>query len=126
MNRSRTARTWIAILSLVSFAVPAVGAHLHLCLDGSAARTSVHVAEVGGLHSQSDDSGHNDVDVGLGLDTLAKKVGSTPDSLKVLPTAPALFERPLSVTIELVRATYTPIVSSVYYRIAPPPRGPPV
>jgi hypothetical protein len=126
MIRSRTARSWIALLALASFAVPAVGAHLHLCLDGSEAPTSVHVAEVGGLHSQSEDSGHHDVDVGLGLETLAKKGGSAPDALKVLPTAPVLYVRPLAVAIGVVRATPTPSVRSVHYRIAPPPRGPPV
>jgi hypothetical protein len=126
MIRSRTARSWIALLALASFAVPAIGAHLHLCLDGTEAPTSVHVAEVGGLHSQSEDAGHHDIDVGLGLETLAKKVGSAPDALKVLPTAPVRFVRPLAVAIGLVRVTPTPSVRSIHYRIAPPPRGPPV
>ena len=126
MIRSRTARSWIALLALASFAVPAIGAHLHLCLDGAEAPTSVHVAEVGGHHSQSDSSGHHDVDVGLDREALAKKVGSAPDALKVLPTAPLLFVRPLAIAIDLSRATPSPIVRSVHYRIAPPPRGPPV
>lgn len=126
MIRSRTARSWIALLALASFAVPAFGAHLHLCLDGSEAPTSVHVAEVGGLHSQSEGNGHHDIDVRLGLETLAKKVGSAPDALKLLPTAPILFVRPLSIAIGFVRAPPTPKVRSVHCRIAPPPRGPPV
>lgn len=123
---SRSARSWIALLALASFAVPAIGAHLHLCLDGSEASTSVHIAEVGGFHSQSEDSAHHDVDVGLDREALAKKVGSSPDALKVLPTAPLLFVRPLAIAIDLSRTTPSPIVRSVHYRIAPPPRGPPV
>lgn len=126
MIRSRSARSWIALLALASFAVPALGAHLHLCLDGSEAPTSVHVAEVGGLHSQAEDSAHHDVDVGLDREALAKKGGATLDALKVLPTAPLLFVRPLAVAIDLSRTTPSPIVRSVHYRIAPPPRGPPV
>jgi hypothetical protein len=126
MIRSRSARSWIALLALASFAVPAIAAHLHLCLDGSDAPTSVHVAEVGGLHSQSDGSGHHDFDVNLDREAVAKKVGSAPDFLKVLPTAPVLFVRPLAIAIALSRATPSPIVRSVHYRIAPPPRGPPV
>jgi hypothetical protein len=126
MIRYRSARSWIALLALASFAVPAFAAHLHLCLDGSEASTSVHVAEVGGYHSQPEDSGHYDIDVGLDREALAKKVGSGPDSLKVLPTAPVLFLRPVAFVIDLLRATPSPVVRSVHYRIAPPPRGPPV
>lgn len=126
MIRSRSARSWIALLALLSFAVPAIGAHLHLCFDGSEAATSVHVAEVAGHHAQREDAAHHDVDVGLDREALAKKAGFALDALKVLPTSPVLYVRPLAVAIDLSRATPSPIVRSVHYRIAPPPRGPPV
>ncbi len=126
MIRSRSARSWIALLALASFAVPAIGAHLHLCFDGSEVPTSVHVAEVGGHHSQTEDAEHHDVDVGLDREALAKKAGLGPDPLKILPTTPVLYVRPLAVIVGIVHTTPAPVVHSVHHRISPPLRGPPV
>lgn len=128
MVRSGTLRFWIALMALASFAVPAIGAHLHLCLDGAGTEppASVHIADVGGLHPESADSGHDDVDLSLGPEALVKKFGAAPDGQNVLPSSPVLFVRPVATVRDLQRGTSTPIVRTVQHRILPPLRAPPV
>jgi hypothetical protein len=121
-------RSWIALLALASFAVPAIGAHLHLCLDGAGTEppTSVHVADISAHHSENAASDHHDVDVSLDREALAKKSGSPQDAGKFLPAAPVLFVRPVALTVDLPRGPPASIVRAVPYRILPPLRAPPV
>lgn len=126
--RSRSVRSWIALLALASFAVPAIGAHLHLCLDGAGSEppASVHVSDVGSHHPESADSDHNDVDLSLDREAMVKKGGASPDAQKFLPTAPVSSARPVTVAGDLPRGPPAPIVHTVQYRILPPLRAPPV
>lgn len=128
MIRSRSVRSWIALLALASFAVPAIGAHLHLCLDraGNEPPASVHVADVGGHHPESADSDHHDVDVSLDREAMVKKAGASPDAHKFLPTAPVPPARPVTTASDLPRGPPAPIVHTVQRRILPPLRAPPV
>jgi hypothetical protein len=128
MIRSRSMRSWIALLALASFAVPAIGAHLHLCLDGAGTEppTSFHVADIGAHHPENAASDHHDVDVSLDREALAKKSGASPDAEKFLPAAPLMFVRPVATTVDLPRRLPATIVRAVPYRILPPLRAPPV
>lgn len=113
---------------LASFAVPAIGAHLHLCLDGAGTEplASVHIADVSGLHPESADSGHDDVDLSLGPEALFKKFGAEPDGQNVLPSVRVLLVRPVTTVGDPQRRTSTRIVRAVQHRILPPLRAPPV
>jgi len=128
MIRSNSWRSWIALLALASFAVPAIGAHLHLCLDGAGTEppASVHVADVGGHHPESADSDHHDVDVSLDREAMVKKVGVSPDAHKILPTAPVPSVQPVTTAGGIPRGPPAPIVHTIQHRILPPLRAPPV
>ena len=128
MILSRSVRSWIALLALVSFAVPAIGAHLHLCLDemGSEPPASLHVSDVGAHHPEDSDLGHRDVDVSLDREALAKKIAASLDVPKVLPAALVLFVEPAAIVVDYPRGPPSPIVSASRYRILPPLRAPPV
>jgi len=128
MIRSRSMRSWIALLALASFAVPAIGAHLHLCLDGAGTEppASVHVADICAHHPENAASDLHDVDVSLDRETLAKKFGGQQDAEKFLPAVPVLFVRPAASIVDLPRGPQATIVRAVPYRILPPLRAPPV
>jgi hypothetical protein len=121
-------RSWIALLALTSFAVPAIGAQLHLCLDGAGTEppTSVHVADISAHHPANTASDHHDVDVSLDREVLAKKSSSPQDAENVLPAAPVLFVRPVASTVDLPRGPPATFVRAAPYRILPPLRAPPV
>ena len=61
------------LLALVLLNTSAFGAHLHLCFDGQEPRSSLHVGEgQQGLHLADSRQKHNDVDVQLTEQALAK------------------------------------------------------
>ncbi len=67
MSRLRSLRSFLGILSLAIVALPASGAHLHVCLDGtdSEPSASVHVGDAG-LHHRGEAGGaHDDVNASL-------------------------------------------------------------
>jgi hypothetical protein len=128
MIRIRSVRSWIALLALAGFAVPATGAHLHLCLDGTGGEppASMHVSDVGGHYQKSGDSDHHDVDVSVDREVLVKKGSVSPDAQKYLPIAPIPSVSPVTTARDYPRGPPAPIVQSIRHWILPPLRAPPV
>lgn len=128
VNRFRTIRSCIALLALAIFAVPASGAHLHLCLDraGSEPPASLHVSDDGTHHSEDANRAHRDVDRSLESEAVAKRVKSSPDVSASLPATQVLYVRRVAVLVEFSRDPRSLIVPVPAYRILPPLRAPPV
>ena len=121
-------RSRIALIALAIFALPASGAHLHLCLDGAGGEppASVHVSDDGGHHAEGADRTHRDVDVSLESEALAKKVGGSPGVPPVLPTTVVLFVLPVAASADFPRDPPSLIVPIPAFRVLPPLRAPPV
>jgi hypothetical protein len=126
MIRSRSVRRSISLLALAFFALPASGAHLHLCLDGAEPPASVHVGDLAIHHVEDSDQFHKDVDADLKSEALAKKARDSFDLPTFASVAPVLFALSVAVPDEFPRTPPTLIVPFPAYRILPPLRAPPV
>lgn len=128
MVRSRSMRSCIVLIALAIFALPVSGAHLHLCLDGTGSEppASVHVSDRGSHHSEEADRAHQDVDVSLESEALAKKARSPSGDAVFLPSALVLFVLPAAGAVDLPRYPSPPIGPIPAFRVLPPLRAPPV
>ena len=128
MVRSRSMRSCIVLIALAIFAIPASGAHLHLCLDGAGGEppASVHVGDGGSHHADDADSAHRDVDVSLESEALAKKVGGSLGVPAALPATVALFVVRVAVPADFPGDPPSLIVPIPAFRVLPPLRAPPV
>ncbi|MEZ5533728.1 MAG: hypothetical protein R3E69_15270 [Steroidobacteraceae bacterium] len=87
MHRFRVVTPLIWILCVAFLAARAGGAHLHLCLDGLEAPVTVHVEGHAGQHEAEEvGTSHNDVDVPIVAEALAKssKALADPEGLALL------------------------------------------
>lgn len=127
MIRARSIRSYFAIFALMIFAVPASGAHLHLCLDGTDSErpASLHLVDDRTHYSEDADRGHLDVDMSLDSEAMAKKVRGSQDVPASLP-ASQLFELRIPVSVEIPADPQSLIVPVSDSRIRPPLRAPPV
>jgi len=132
MIRSRVLlRALMMLVAIAVAAMPASGAHLHLCLDGGEAPASIHLAEDGPHHSESGTDAapdtHNDKDLQLAAPAIAKKADGASDSPTVMAVGFVLFFRmPVSEPTLLSRASDDIVVVPSVHPILPPLRGPPV
>lgn len=114
---------WLLTLLCVTLLAGRVdGAHLHLCLDGQEQSSSVRV----GLDTPSragTQAPHNDRDIAMAADLLAKPGKGDFKQPPALPTA--------EVALLLVTGRYEPVAPAVAAALSassvrlPPPRGPP-
>jgi hypothetical protein len=120
-------RSCVAVITLAFFALPASGAHLHLCLDGMGGEptASVHTSAADILHAEAADPGHDDVEASFKTEALAKKVRSSLELGTPVPAVLALFVLPAAVFIDIPRESITPIAAANPYRVLPPTRAPP-
>lgn len=124
----RTLRQWLVLLFGVAFLnANALGAHLHLCFDGKEPPRSVHVFDGSqGLHHVGATQKHNDIDVKVTDQALAKVIKVTPTSSSpALPPSWNVLEPPLVEAISSV-SDRTETASESVRRLLPPQRGPPV
>ena len=114
-----------ALLGLAFLNANALGAHLHLCFDGLEPVKSVHLFDgVQGIHHAGTTQKHNDIDVKVTDQALAKVIKFAPTS----PALPATWRVPELRLAEAIfqlsdRAEHADL--SVR-RLLPPQRGPPV
>lgn len=118
-------KQWVWVLFGVAFLnANALGAHLHLCLDGKDPRSSLHVLDrPTNLHADASEQ-HNDMDVKLGDQALAKVFKFDPSSAP----PPATWAVPVVTFVEFLASPVERLeqpVSAVRY-LLPPQRGPPV
>ena len=118
-----TPRQWLLTLLCATLLVARMdGAHLHLCLDGQESPSSVHVWPDAPAHADTQ-APHNDVDLALAADSLAKPGKGDVDQPVALP--------PRSLAMVVAATQFGPlIVPSVVFPPAssvllPPLRGPP-
>jgi len=126
-KQSPLARALFALLALAIIAMPLSGAHLHLCFDGSEPPTTFHAVEDSGAdHAPAINGTHNDRDVSLQGQALAKKQDRSVD-LPSLLTATFLFVRlPISAPSPVSDEDVASPVSLRVAHLLPPLRGPPV
>lgn len=121
-----TFKQWLfALLGVVFLNTNAVGAHLHLCFDGSEQPSSLHVLDGPGRdHNAAGSKNHHDVDVELTGQALAKTFKS--DSLS--PALPAFWTAPLVIRATSHALPVDAVISwtSSSRSFLPPLRGPPV
>ena len=110
------------------FAIPASGAHLHLCLDGTGGEppASVHVSDGGRHHAEDADRAHRDVDVSLESEALAKKVGGSLGVPPALLATVVLFVLPIAASADFPRDPPSLVIPIPAFRVLPPLRAPPV
>jgi len=123
-NRSRLL---IATLCVAVVALRVAGLHVHLCMDGSEAPLSIHVADSGVHHLDEADAGkaHADFDMAIASDVVVKKpFGDFDLSLLVAFCALLLF-----VLARLGGRPFFPpfpiCATSARAHLRPPLRGPP-
>ncbi len=120
-------RAWIALLVIAVATMPASGAHLHLCFDGSEAPATVHATEDGAHHSDAGlDGTHNDVDVSLAGVALSKKFDSALDLPGLALLTSVLFHLAVPEAVLAPRELAAPLIIRSVFRILPPSRGPPL
>lgn len=75
MVRSRAfSSVCVTLICLAIFAMPANGAHLHLCLDGNEPPSSLHLTVDADHHNEPGaQATHNDLDVSLRAEATVKK-----------------------------------------------------
>src|SRR5678815_4602595 len=124
MVRTRSMRSCLVLIALAIFAIPASGAHLHLCLDGMGGEppASVHVSDGGNHHAEEAERAHLDVDVSLESEALAKKVGGSFGIPPVLPATVVLFVLPIATSADFPRDPPALIVPIPAFRVLPPLR----
>jgi hypothetical protein len=128
VNRSSTrVRLFVIAICLAVLAPRIVGAHLHLCLDGSEPPLSYHVADSGIHHAEEHGAGesHSDRDMQVGGDVLAKKSTHDQDAA-ALWFVFALLLFLLAPARRIVPTADPPRLRSVFSWLRPPLRGPPV
>lgn len=121
-------RSFLAVLALAIFALPASGAHLHVCVDGADGEppASVHVGDACLHHPGNAGDVHDDMDASLESGAVVKKTRSFLELPACLLPTPVLFMQPVATAVDFPRGHLAPIVSVVAYRILPPLRAPPV
>ncbi len=120
-------RSFLAVLALAIFALPASGAHLHVCLDGADSGPSarVHVGDAGLHHLGEADGTHDDMDASLESGAFVKKIRGFLELPAWLPATPVLFIQPVATAVEFTREPGVRFVFAAPYRILPPLRAPP-
>jgi hypothetical protein len=123
---ARHVRITLALLCAVLLASRIAGAHFHLCFDGSEPPVSLHVVDSATVHSgEHDGISHDDQDVSVGGEYLAKKQGAGSD-LAILALALAFLLCFLPRNASQVPG-YDRTLPARQGRahVLPPPRGPP-
>lgn len=126
MALPRSTRTTLWLMTCVAVLVmPAVGVHMHVCLDGQEPPQSLHWGD-GGVHVDADHTGgsHADVEIALLDEALAKNLASGWD-MPALPETGLLFLPPLlkALAPNHDRASIQPLAREHFFR--PPLRAPP-
>jgi len=120
-------RLWIAIVSVAVLALPVSGAHLHLCFDGNEPAATLHAAEDGVHHDGVGASPvHNDVDVSIANNALAKKFDRTFELPGLIAAAFVIVWIPLSGAAVPPPDRAATLVPHPQLRLLPPLRAPPV
>lgn len=115
----------LAIYALAILALPALGAHLHLCFDGGEPPASLHATYDDVGHSAGAAPSHHDVDVELANTALGKKFTESSDGPAV-PAAALIVLPPPSIEAFVVPQRTDSFVPVAALQLRPPPRGPPV
>lgn len=127
LRDSRLHSPWLLTLLLVMLLVVRVGgAHLHLCFDGGEPPISLHLMDHGLHHGAPGmDAGHQDADVAVADDALAKfaKLGL---DLPVLLLAALLVWSLLQAPRQPAPGYRNPVFFSAAHSLRPPLRGPPL
>jgi hypothetical protein len=125
MTRLRTRRLSALLgLCIAFFVVQVAGVHLHLCMDGQEAPSSLHLSDAGLHEDHHDDGDHDDLDLTGLWNVLAKKPQAGFD-LPVLITGLLASFMPVVLPVTFSRSAEPRIThaDSRFYR--PPLRAPP-
>lgn len=124
LDRLSPRQLLLSLLCVALFGARVGGAHLHLCFDDSEPAVGAHIDAEASHHADHHDGTHDDLDISLVGDALAKPGKSLFDTPVLLPAA-------FWVTALLAQALQIPageparLLASVTHFLRPPLRGPP-
>ena len=127
MLRKSLHHPWLLSFLFIALLVVRIdGAHLHLCLDGGEPPANLHLLD-NGLHhlDPGGDAEHQDADVALGDESLAKLTKASTDLPYFIAVA-LLFWTILMTFRQKLSGCQSPLVSTPPRFLRPPLRGPPL
>ena len=119
-------RHWLVLLAGVAFLTASpMSTHVHLCFDGQEPPASLHLFDAAlGDHHAGTSQPHNDVDLDVARQALAKALKSLPSWLALPPIMGAPFV--LSFQSLPVRVERGHVTRAALHFLVPPLRAPPL